>query len=161
MYPDSMKRGRAAEDRFVDMAAERGLSAQPVGRNDNIFRHVDFLLVEGADDRGFYVDVKARKRISRSDNQPQDEEIWVELKNVRGNPGWLYSEGKLAFETVSGFVIVSKARLALLVQEKCDQERVTSAADALYSLYSRQGRDDLLTRVLSQDILEIADEVWE
>jgi hypothetical protein len=161
MYPDSMTRGIKAEDRFVQMAEDRGLIATATSRKDNIFAHADFLVVEGPQDRGFMVDVKARKRITRGDQQAQDEEIWLELKNVRGNEGWVYSEGFCAFEISGGFLLVPKFKLASLIQEKVSTQQVHTAKEALYNLYTRRGRQDLLTRVKFSDIKAIATEVWD
>ena len=144
-YADSMARGKAAEERFVKVAEARGLTVSRSRKKDDIFKHVDFLIVDG--DAGMMVDVKARKRITRADTKPQDEEIWLELKNVGGNPGWVYSEGWVAFETVEGFIVITKEKLQWVVEQYVNDDMVQTAAEALYHRYSRKGRKDLLTRV--------------
>ena len=157
-YADSMARGREAEDRFVRVAEARGLTVAHSRKKDDIFKHVDFLIVDG--DVGMMIDVKARKRITRGDKQAQDKEIWLELKNVGGNPGWVYSEGWVAFETVEGFIVVSKEKLQQLVDELVSEDMVERAGEALYNRYSRRGRKDLLTRVLLKDVMDHG-EVWK
>lgn len=162
-YADSMKRGKAAEDRFVKMAEARGFTVAHSRKNDDIFRHIDFIVVQpnpvGGEGVAKFVDVKARKRISRNDEDAQDQEIWLEIKNVGGNNGWVYSEGYVAFENLKGFVIVEKATLRRLIDELVSNELVTSATNALYKRYSRRGRKDLLTRVRISDIVARG-EVW-
>jgi hypothetical protein len=84
----------------------------------------------------------------------------LEIRNVGGNNGWVYSPGYVAFEIVEGFVIVPKYNLALLVQERTTKEHVTNGRDALYKLYTRSGRKDVLTRVKLEDIMEVG-ELWK
>ena len=115
------------------------------------------MVVKG--DHNWYVDVKAMKRINRRDSGAQDAEVWLEIRNVGGNNGWVYSPGFVAFEIEEGFIVVPKYNLALLIQEKVRQEFVQRAGDALYRLYTRAGRQDVLTRVKKEDIERIG-EVW-
>ena len=157
-YADSMARGRAAEERFVRVAEARGLTVAHSRKKDDIFKHVDFLIVDG--DNGMMVDVKARKRITRKDENAQDIEIWLELKNVGGNPGWVYSKGHVAFEIAEGFVLISKEALQQVIEDIVSKDIVTKAGDALYNLYNRKGRKDLLTRVYLEDIILRGGEVW-
>lgn len=158
-YADSIARGKAAEERFARMAGERGHTAHPTSRKDDIYRHTDYLVVvEG--DHDWYVDVKAMKRINRRDSGAQDAEVWLEIRNVGGNNGWVYSPGFVAFEVAEGFIVVAKYDLSLLIHEKVWPEYVQKASDALYRLYTRSGRKDVLTRVRKSDIEEIG-EVWE
>ena len=157
-YADSMARGKAAEKRFKEMAEERGYGCEPASRKDDIYRHTDFLVVvEG--DHDWYVDVKARKRINRRDSGAQDAEIWLEIRNVGGNNGWVYSPGYVAFEVVEGFIVVAKYQLSLLIQEKVSQEFVEKGGDALYKMYTRPGRKDVLTRVTREDVERLG-ETW-
>ena len=157
-YADSMARGRAAEERFVRVAEARGLTVAHSRKKDDIFKHVDFLIVDG--DEGMMVDVKARKRITRADENAQDIEIWLELKNVGGNPGWVYSQGHVAFEIAEGFVVISKEALAQIIEDIVSKDVVKTAGEALYNLYNRKGRKDLLTRVYMEDIILRGGEVW-
>ena len=71
--------GRVAEVRFVRAAEEKGLQVTKASRSDDMYKHVDYWLA--MDSQGKWgVDVKGN-------NLP--DEIWVELQNVGGNPGWL------------------------------------------------------------------------
>ena len=156
-YADSMARGREAEERFVRVAEARGLTVAHSRKKDDMFKHIDYLVIDG--DKGMQVDVKARKRITRADTAPQDEEIWLEIKNVGGNPGWVYSKGHVAFEIVEGFVIISKEKLQWIIDEYCDDNMVRTAGEALFHLYNRKGRKDLLTRVRLSTIIDHG-KVW-
>ena len=157
-YADSMARGQAAEERFVKVAEARGLTVAHSRKKDDMFKHVDFLIVDG--DEGMMVDVKARKRITRGDKSAQDIEIWLELKNVGGRPGWVYSQGHVAFEIAEGFVVISKEALQQVIEDLCSKKIVATAREALYHYYNRSGRKDLLTRVHLEDIILRGGEVW-
>ena len=157
-YAKSIARGKAAEERFTQMAVSRGHKAEPTSRKDDIYRHTDYLVVV-ENDHDWYVDVKAMKRINRGDSGAQDAEVWLEIRNVGGNNGWVYSPGFVAFEVEEGFIVVAKYALALLIQEKVRQEFVSTAKDALYRLYTRAGRQDVLTRVKREDVEKVG-EMW-
>ena len=158
-YAKSIARGKAAEERFIKLAEERGHRCEATSRKDDIYRHTDYLVVvEG--DHDWYVDVKAMKRINRSNTSAQDAEVWLEIRNVGGNNGWVYSPGYVAFEVGEGFIVVPKYDLALLIQEKVRHEFVKTAGDALYRLYTRAGRQDVLTRVKREDVEEVG-ELWK
>ena len=97
----------------------------------------------------FKVDVKSIKDPST---------VWIELKNVQGDKGWLYGDAShFVFEREKYFVMVRKDDLISLVDELCTKEKVDNPDDCLYKLYSRSkyGRKDLLTKIEPKDLKKI------
>lgn len=104
-------------------------------------------------------DVKAIKKINRQDEQTNENIHWAEIFNVNGKKGWVYSgEPNLyfAFETDDYWIIVPKKDLQDLIKKKCKKEYVSYAKDALYKLYKRKGRNDILTMVKTIDLMRIS-----
>ena len=91
--------------------------------------HIDYWLAMNPDGRKWGVDVKGN-------NLP--DEIWVEFKNVRGNPGWLYGGAAIiAFDMPEegGFSIVDRQELAFFCEkhvahEVCHRTRRTHTSKA-------------------------------
>ena len=73
----SWKRGQGVEAMFAKLLNERTTNVREANMQEQ-FSHVDYLSDFGK------IDVKARKRIARSDNNTQDDLVWLEFKNVQG-----------------------------------------------------------------------------
>ena len=67
---------------------------------------------------GVPVDVKAPKRVRRSDPRPSSEFMWVETRNVRGKPGWVHGKADYIAQEVEGrgFLLLDRARLAAFAE---------------------------------------------
>ena len=100
---ECLQTGLGAEQLFDQIAVSKNLEIKNAKRRENIQKHIDKYIT---DDVGTWsVDIKARKKTRRSDNNAQDDWIWIEFQNVRGNTGWLYGEADcIAFETQDNFV---------------------------------------------------------
>jgi len=110
----------------------------------------------------YKVDVKSLKKINRTDVYTNEFYHFIELKNVHGKLGWLYGEADFfSFETNQYWIIVSKESLQNLVKEKVTKILVNNTDEALYCLYSRDGRSDVITLVKTLDLMFIATEVIE
>ena len=120
------------------------------------FSHVDYFSDFGK------IDVKARKRVARSDDNTQDDLVWLEFKNVQGKLGWLYGEADwIAFERNDDFVLVRRHDLAIMAEKLCAVgDRVAVGKDALYKGYQRSGRKDLLSIVKMSDVLKLYHQLW-
>jgi hypothetical protein len=106
-------------------------------------------------------DVKGLKKISRQDEHFNEDFHWVEVKNVIGRGGWCFS-GKanfIVFETFDYFICVKKDNLQELIKEKVVKTYVDSPYDALYGLYQRKGRKDVLTLVKTIDLMAISSKI--
>ena len=157
---DSLELGFSSENEFEKVAKKRGWKVTPASKTDNIKNHIDYIIEK--DSFKFFVDVKGLKRVSRGDSDVQDKTIWIELKNVASNNGWLYGKANIiAFETFTSFLIVRRLDLVALIDKIVDKtKRATSAKDALYKLYTRYGRNDEITMIKTSDLEEITRAEW-
>ena len=159
---ECLQSGLGAEQLFDKIAISKHLEIKNAKRRDNIQKHIDKYVT---DDVGTWsVDIKARKKTRRSDDNAQDDWIWIEFQNVRGNTGWLYGEADyIAFETQDNFVIVKKDSLIEYVEGAVDMGKsVKYSGEAKYKTYRRAGRNDLLTMVeLSEIKNNCKYSVWE
>ena len=159
---ECLQSGLGAEQLFDQIATSKHLEIKSAKRRDNIQKHIDKYIT---DDIGTWsVDIKARKKTRRSNNNAQDDWIWIEFQNVRGNTGWLYGEADyIAFETQDNFVIVKKDSLIKYVEGAVDMGKsVKYSGEAKYKTYRRAGRNDLLTMVELSEIKKNCEHsIWE
>ena len=159
---ECLQTGLGAEQLFDQIAVSKNLEIKNAKRRENIQKHIDKYIT---DDVGTWsVDIKARKKTRRSDNNAQDDWIWIEFQNVRGNTGWLYGEADcIAFETQDNFVIVKKDSLIEYVEGAVDMGKsVKYSGEAKYKTYRRAGRNDLLTMVELSEIKKNCKHfIWE
>ena len=100
-------------------------------------------------------DVKGMKRLNRHDTNTIQQYTWIESKNVHGNPGWIKGLADyIVFERESTWVIANRQELRELVNEKV-KEKNYSQGKGVYQLYTRDGRQDLLTLVPFKDIIAL------
>lgn len=146
-------RGMSVEDRFYDLYKPIDPSIRKATIQEQ-YQHIDHFTKIGA------IDVKARKRVSRS-GAIQDDLTWLEFKHTNGGAGWLYGKADfIAFERLYGFVLVARSDLASMAEEKCDlEDLVDNPRDALYKGYTRKGNKDLISMVRMEDILSLPHQV--
>jgi hypothetical protein len=159
---DSLELGEKAEGLFMEMARQSGWQASPSSKDENIDEHWDFRISK--DTENFKVEVKSAKRISRNDSETQFEYTWVEIHGVRPkDTGWLFGKADLiAFEEESAFIFVKRLDLLAVVNKKVNLvAKVRDPKDALYKIYTRDGRRDKLTLVRTSDIEEIKFMEWK
>jgi len=152
---ESWNRGQVVESDFSKLLEIRSISFRKATKQEQ-FKHIDYSTSIGT------IDVKAQKRISRSDSSEQEEFIWLEFKNVQGNKGWLSGVTDIiAFERANDFVLVRRKDLFLWAHGKCDLNTlVTNSRDALYKGYTRRGRKDLISIVKMVDIMGLHHRIW-
>lgn len=158
---DSLELGERAETLFILMAVKSGWKISASNKDQNIDEHWDFLIEK--DGQSFRVEVKSRKRISRSEDKLQAELTWIELHGVRPkDPGWLFGKADLiAFEKERSFLFVQKKDLLVVVNKKVNLvAKVKDPKDAVYKVYSREGRKDKLTLLPMPDIEAIKFMEW-
>jgi len=98
----SWNRGQRIEKEFAPLLRQRDPNYRKANREEQ-FRHIDYFSSFGT------IDVKAKKKISRSDSQEQDELLWVEFLNVQGREGWLRGQTDvIAFERNDDFVLIKR-----------------------------------------------------
>ncbi len=166
-------RGLNAEEFFVVKAHEHGYDTKKAGKEDDMYRKIDFFFRKSpifhpdAKDLGkiYSTDVKAMKKISRQDAEPQDQWTWIELHGVNeGNKGWLYGgcSDFIAFQTRRGFLLVPRVDLIAKVEEVVNFDaRVRTPMEAAYKVYQRAGRVDEVTLIEKKHLMNIAWEEWK
>lgn len=158
---DSLELGEGAETLFILLAVRLGWKISASSQKENIDEHWDYLIEK--DNAAFKVEVKSKKRVMRSDKNPQHDLTWIELHGVRPkDTGWLFGKADLiAFEKETAFLIVKKTELLKIVNQKVNLvAKVKSPKDALYKIYKREGRKDKLTLLPMKDIEEIKFMTW-
>jgi hypothetical protein len=84
-------------------------------------------------------DVKAQKKIRRSDPEPSSTHTWLELKKPGGSPGWAVDpEGAdyIVFESTHSWLVVDKLQLTELIKANVIREYVDEARE--WHCYRRQ-----------------------
>ena len=166
-YPLEKQQGKRAEVCFKGLAERRGYTVIQTSAASNIREHIDFILARDDEPDKTAVDVKARKKVSRSSNEYDDENVWIEFNNVRGNLGWLYGKAdKIAFERAFDFVLVDRESLREYCEATVSPVIVKSTAEAIYKSFQREGRKDVISRVPMKDILHpysftVGTEIWK
>jgi len=147
--------GRISEKLFQQIAERRGWTTRFSTKEQNLYDHWDIAISK--DNQIYKVDVKSRKTTREVD----EEWVWIEFIGITGETGWLYGNADLfAFERIDCFLIVNKKKLIALTKDKVDFNRkANNSSDAKYCLYTRKGRNDLLTKVEVYEIEKIAT-VW-
>lgn len=144
-----LKEGQKIEDKFSTLFENIKKATVTQDMND----HWDVEI-------SYKIDVKSLKKLSRSDEKTNENYHWVEIRGVKDG-GWLYS-GKAshyAFETEDYWVVVSKEALKDLIREKVEKTYVANSWEALYKLYSRAGRTDIITIVKTIDLMARASQI--
>lgn len=144
---------KKVEEVFGDRMSERGSIIYSTKKQD-MTEHWDVQVNETK------YDVKALKKLLRSDQKPNENFHWVELKNVVGKLGWLYSgiSTHLSFESEDYWIIVKKSELQNFIADKC-KNKEKADMPSLYKFYNRKGRKDLLTLVKTIDLMFLAEEI--
>ena len=159
---DSLELGLKAQQRFTEYAKNEGWEVHDSSEYEDINEHWDKRIIKDTYD--FKVDVKGMKRISRNDQNVQDEWHWVELHGVRENDkGWMYN-GKadlIAFETKKGFIMIKRERLINLIDSTVDfkGDIVFNPNNAHYKIYKRSHRQDKITLIETEKIKKYSEGV--
>lgn len=103
----------------------------------------------------FRFEVKCQKRLRREDDQTSAEWVWIEFKNIRGNPGWLYGKADIiAFEMADHFLLVKRQDLSDLADKLVDRfSFVREVEQAQYRVYQRRNRMDQVSLIEINQIL--------
>lgn len=140
--------GQRAEWRFAELLIKPEFSTP----EQDMTEHWDVM-----DVNGYKYDVKAMKRWRRENPEPTDCMHYVELRNVHGELGWLYGEADyIVFETRRYWIVVKRRTLMAFI-EGATEKNERSDEPAVYKLYQRTGRKDLMTLVPTVDLLAISE----
>lgn len=128
--------------------------------NDDIHKHVDLWWEYNGKIVGF--DVKALKKQSRNDNSYDSNIHWIELKNVNGKPGWIFGESDyIVFEGINMWIVVKRKVLLAFLRQTVNFDIIHNSSSnlALYELYRRNGRKDLICKVSITDLLKLKSKI--
>jgi len=166
----SAKMGSSAEYRFDKMAKKARIYLRKATQAEDK-SHIDRVI--NYNGKQIPVEIKAMKKISRSDAAPQDKYTWIELHGVHEfDRGWLFG-GKadlIAFETRHGFLFVERKNLISLVNKIVDfKASVSSPQDAVNKIYARRketsgifgGGFDKVTLIETNKIASIKFMMWQ
>lgn len=150
--------GERAVEEFIEASRSEFASIEKADTVDDMTRGIDLWFDvehEGKRYSGLSIDVKAMKSISRG-RPKQDEFHWLELQDVHGGNGSLYSYANfIAFETEQSFIVVNRPRIVRELENKLIDDFVPEASMALYRYYGRPGRKDVITLVETSWLREI------
>ena len=142
---NSKKIGDTAEKKFEKICRTKNYEIMKANKEQNIREHWDYKVTGPNHQR--LVDVKAAKKITRTDKAPSYDWTWIEIRNVRGDEGWIKGKADLiAFEQKDGFIVVERELLKDWCKENIDLKKyVFSPKDAKYNLYTRKkyGKKDI------------------
>jgi hypothetical protein len=147
--------GDKAESLFEQALEKAGKEFRRASFKEEI-SHIDFVLFKTDTSPAVAIDVKARKKIKRSDDAVNDDLIWVEFKNVAGRRGWLYGKADIiAFEREENFILVNRKLFARLCEKLCDLTKINEdVRTPLYTGYQRRNRQDILSLIKITDITD-------
>jgi hypothetical protein len=145
--------GQEVEALFLQRCKDKGYDISSSSKEENMFQHIDFIVNEVT------YDVKAEKRLNRRDEATCPDLIWLEMRNVNGDTGWLCSEvQKIAFCRMGKFFVVDRQKLLDFTREYVGHGEVLRYKEYA-KLYSRKGRKDLTCYIWWQDIEHLLEEV--
>ena len=147
--------GSKSERLFIGLASKRGFEVKHSSPQQNKIQKIDFYLTKNDVTKGF--DVKARKKLSASHQNYNDDWMWVEFKNADGFKGWLYGEADyIAFEKKDYYLIVDRISLLNFSLKAVDfsKEFARFSEDAKYRLYNRRDSEEIAL-VKTSDVKKI------
>jgi len=158
----SAQMGADAEETFKSLISKYGGECEKANFYQETREHWDFKVSQSELGAPKRVDVKAMKKLTRTDMEPNDEIVWIEFKNVNGNDGWLYGKADyIAFQVKEGFLMINRKRLA----RKCERlvgfvkeqihEGIAGNIKDFYRLISRRNRQDVITIIKKADLLKM------
>jgi len=143
--------GDSAESLFILACEKRGWASPTRSlKKQDIYEHWDVSMSTGTK-----VDIKAAKRMRRSDGATQSVNVYGEFKGVTGHDGWLYGKADvIAFEREDDFIVVRRDLLAKLCELFVDEK--WASRPTLYQSYRRHNRpDERVGLILMDDIIKL------
>ena len=139
-----------SELRFKNICLSKNYKINKSTREQDITEHWDFKV------NNSLVDVKGAKRVSRSDQEYNYNIAWLEIQNVRGDIGWLKGKANfIALEQQDCYIIVKREDLLNWLRKKIiNTKLVRNPKDALYRLYQRKNRKDIISMVKINDFIK-------
>lgn len=143
-------RGHAAEKNFAENYLKDITWAT---KHQDMFEHWDVKgILSDIGARSLKFDIKAAKKINKSDTDVADDFTWIEGTNVNGDRGWIKGDADyIVFERSTCWTCVERVLLLKWVAEKIRAKGIKQGK-GLYELYQRPGRKDIITLIKFSDI---------
>lgn len=157
-YQDFYKVGLAKEDSFAKLLVDTfGGETKHASKEDDMYNHLDIIWTFNGKDYSF--DVKGLKKHNQKDINTDDSIHWIEIQNVRGNKGWIFGKADyIAFETNNDWLIIERKSIIDWIDRKVVDKTIVYSKD-LYTYYQRYGRQDIVVKVLTEDLRQIAKKI--
>lgn len=154
-YEEFLVEGEEQEKEFGSSPFFHGAQVIYSTPNEDMKKHWDVKI------DGDKYDVKGLKKIGRTGKFYNEDHHVLEIKNVKGETGWLYGEADFfAFATRKYWIVVEKKKLQQFVKDNIQKTYVDNFDDSLYCLYRRRDGDtDIITMVKTLDLMVIANKI--
>ena len=100
-----------------------------------------------------------------SSGRKNNKWVWVEIKNFKGEPGWLYGSADfIVFEFIDQYLFIPRKHLVDFIHSKIDFSAsiVANPWEAKYKIFQRQNNFDEITQVNSLDLLKLPNTIeWK
>lgn len=163
---DSLEISRLSSRLFLQACKREGWTAWQAMSKEDMYEHWDYRIIKTVSGKTYAprIELKAQKRVQRSDPEVQDVWAWIELHGVRVNDkGWLFNSkaNYICFERDNCFEFYYRLRLIKRVYELVNFNKyVNCAKEAMYILYSRKDRPDIITRIEFSRIEDLCRGRW-
>ena len=149
------------DEYFVMGAVQNTLGGEcyKATEKEDKFHHIDFWW-DSPKGRKVAIDAKGIKKDKQSDKKYNDKIHWIEMKNVNGNPGWIYGKADyIAFRTFKNIIFVKRTKLVTYAEEKTKGFDICigNRPEAFYMPYRRKDRLDIIFKCPIEDLIEMSD----
>ena len=155
----SMYNSGLEDERVVMELTERqfGGKTEKASKYDDTYRHIDFWWFD-KNGKSYGIDVKGLKRNSRHDANKDSSIHWVEIRNVRGDNGWVYGDAVyIAFMTSDSVLFVPRRQLAEHVETMIEGKGLVNINPSeCYIPYQRAGRSDIIVKMPTEHLKSLA-----
>lgn len=154
---DTVK-GNLSEDNFIKLLEIDGYKCIPASRSENIYEHWDVCAIKV---------INGIKNFDRIDVKSYKDShalgyTWVELQNVAGKLGWIYSEymNTVVFELKESYIFIDRLKLLEIINENIEKASTEDGESIIYCskeglgyyrIYRRTGRNDRVIKVPFSD----------
>lgn len=141
--------------KFIDLAQSKGyIVKKPTTQQFKKF--INFVIVgKGKDGNPESVSLSLKNLKS----EKSIKWVWVEIKNMDGQPGWLYGDANfIVFELADSYLFVEKKSLINHVHSNIDFSLplVQNTWEAKYKLYQRKDKLDQIVQIKVSSLLDLS-----
>jgi len=151
-FKSFLDKAKKVEEEFSKLL----LNPRSSNTQQDIHEHWDVAGILPQVERDLKFDVKGLKKLQRQQTEYQDDFAWIELKNVRGNKGWLYGKADyIVFERFQEWLLVHREKLIKFTEQKLKDLNYNKGRKA-YHIYNRVNRKDELTLIPFHDMEKLS-----